>query len=165
MQSKLKLRLPNFTEENPFGKLAKFKMQNSNWLNCLQFSFAYMSHVWLLQLWHRKKKKMIQTCSLLRKSSLKRVRRLQVTFSIHWQNEAVSGAYFVPGAALPSRNAFCSWSSGAHNEMDKFLDIVALRMDIVQKYWNFLPPFGLVRLLRGWHLSTWNQARHKWNLW
>ena len=44
----------------------------------LQFSFAHVSHVWRLQPWRRMKKKLVQTSCLMRKSSLKHWRRLQV---------------------------------------------------------------------------------------
>ena len=76
---------------------------------------------------------MVQTCCLIMNleessQSLKHSRRLQVAIKIHRQklsqNEAFSGAYFVPGAALLQELPFIP---GAHNKIDKVLDIVALK--------------------------------------
>ena len=69
------------------------------------------------------KKKLVQTSCLMRKSSLKHRRRLQVAVNIHRQNDAVSGAYLLSELLYLQELPF---DPGVHNKMYKFLDIVAL---------------------------------------
>ena len=58
----------------------------------------------------------------MRKSSLKQS-SLKKAVNSHRQNEAVSGEYFQVVLGAP----------GAHNKLDKFLDIVALKKGICAK--------------------------------
>ena len=94
---------------------AKFDLQNSDLPSIFLRSCESLMTI---KPWRRKKKKLIQTCCLMRKSSLKHHSRLY----IHQQNEAVSGAYFdlLNLQELP-------FVPGEHYKMDKFLDIVGLK--------------------------------------
>ena len=127
---------------------------------CLQFSFAHVSHIWRLQPRHRMKKKLVKTCCLMRKSSLKQWRRLQVAVNIDQQNDAVSDSCLFPELLyfqeLPS-------VPGVHNEMYKFLDTVALMKG------NQAKALGIYCLVQ-WDCSEvdifqlencWNNARDK----
>ena len=136
-------------------------LQNSSWKIqiCFQFSFARVSHVWRLQTWRRKKKKLVQTCCLMRKSSqsLKHRRRLQhspTKWRCFWRILCSRSCPIIFRNCLlfleRTINVLVSWD-GCLNEGKS-----------CKSTWNLLPPFGLVRLLRGWHFSTWDQARDKW---
>ena len=88
---------------------------------------------------------MVQTCCLIRKSSLKYRRRLQVAVNICCQTEAGSVAFLFPELLYPQEMPF---APGAHNTMHKVPDIDALKKGNRAKHLKLLPPFDLVRLLR-----------------
>ena len=118
---------------------------------CLQFSFAHVSHIWRLQPRHRMKKKLVKTCCLMRKSSLKQWRRLQVAVNIDQQNDAVSDSCFVSRAALLSGIAFCSWSAQWNVQISWHCCLNEGKSS--KSTWNLL--LGPVRFLWGGHFSTW----------